>query len=97
VGYKEIEIKPEVAGDITNAKATFQSPYGLIKSEWTKSVIAFNLQVEIPANSTAVVHIPAKNGQTVLQNGKKATVVYVNGRAVVKIGSGNYEFSVENN
>ncbi|QNA45672.1 family 78 glycoside hydrolase catalytic domain [Lacibacter sediminis] len=97
VAYKEIMIKPEVVGDVTNAKASFESPYGLIKTEWTKTTSSFNLQVEIPANSTAVVYVPANPGQTVLLNGKKATAVYADGRAVVKIGSGNYQFSVVNN
>jgi alpha-L-rhamnosidase len=97
VAYKEIMIKPEVVGDVTNAKASFESPYGLIKTEWTKTSSSFNLQVQIPANSIAVVYVPAKTGQTVLMNGKKGTAVYINGRAVVKIGSGNYEFSVISN
>ena len=97
IAYKEIMIKPEVVGDVTHAKASFQSPYGFIKSEWTNSATAFNLQVKIPANSTAVVYVPAKQGQTVLMNGKKATFVYEDGRAVIKIGSGNYNFSVVNN
>ncbi len=97
IAYKEVMIMPEVVGDVTHAKASFQSPYGLIKSEWAKSATAFNLQLQIPANSTAVVYVPATQGQTVLMNGKKATVVYEDGRAVVKIGSGKYEFSVANN
>ncbi|WP_144883778.1 family 78 glycoside hydrolase catalytic domain [Lacibacter cauensis] len=97
IAYKEIVIKPEVVGDVTNAKASFQSPYGLIKSEWVKTISSFNLRVEIPANSTAVVYLPAKPGQTVLLNGKKAVVMNADGRAVVKIGSGTYEFSVASN
>ena len=97
VAYKEIMIKPEVVGDVTNAKASFESPYGLIKSEWTKTTSSFNLHVQIPVNSTAVVYIPAKPGQTVMLNGKKVIAVYADGRAVVKIGSGNYKFNVVNN
>ncbi|HLP38246.1 family 78 glycoside hydrolase catalytic domain [Lacibacter sp.] len=97
IAYKEIVIKPEVVGDVTNVKASFQSPYGLIKSEWVKTTSSFNLRVEIPANSTAVVYLPAKNGQIVLQNGKKTTVVYEKGKAVMKVGSGKYEFSVVSN
>jgi alpha-L-rhamnosidase len=97
VAYKEIVIKPEVVGDLTNAKASFESPYGSIKSEWVKTISSFNLQVQIPANSTAMVYVPAKTGQTILLNGKKVPAVYAKGRAVVKIGSGNYQFSVANN
>jgi hypothetical protein len=87
-------IKPEVVGDVTNVKASFQSPYGLIKSEWTKSATAFNLQVEIPANSTAVVYIPAKQDEVIILNNKRINIRYENGKAVVKIGSGSYHFVV---
>lgn len=97
IAYKEILIKPEVVGDVTNAKASFESPYGLIKSEWVKTTSSFNLQLQIPANSTAVVYLPAKPGQKVLMNGKKVAVMYAEGKAVVKIGSGSYQFSVANN
>jgi alpha-L-rhamnosidase len=96
VAYKEIMIKPEVVGDVTHAKANFQSPYGLIKSEWTKTATNFELNVEVPANSTAVVYLPARNGQTVLLNEKKTTITSKNGRAIVKIGSGVYKFTVSN-
>lgn len=96
VAYKEIMIKPEVVGDVTNAKASFQSPYGLIKSEWAKTAAGFELNVEVPANSAAIVYVPAKQGATVLLNGKKTTANYKDGRAIVKIGSGVYKFAVSN-
>jgi alpha-L-rhamnosidase len=89
-------IKPEVVGDVTNAKASFQSPYGLIKSEWVKTATNFELNAEVPANSTAIVYLPAKQGATVLLNGKKTPANYKDGRAVVKIGSGVYKFTVSN-
>jgi hypothetical protein len=94
IAYKQVMIKPEVVGDVTNAKANFQSPYGLIKSEWTKSATAFNLQVEIPANSTAVVYIPAKQDEVIILNNKRINIRYENGKAVVKTGSGSYHFVV---
>jgi hypothetical protein len=94
IAYKEVMIKPEVVGDVTNAKASFQSPYGLIKSEWTKSATAFNLQIEIPANSKAVVFIPAKQDEVIILNNKRINIRYENGKAVVKIGSGSYHFVV---
>jgi alpha-L-rhamnosidase len=97
VAYKEVLIKPDVVGDVTNAKASFQSPYGLIKSEWVKTATTFNLQVQIPANSTALVYLPSKTGQPVLLNGKKVVASYANGKAMLRIGSGAYEFTVVNN
>ena len=96
VAYKEVMIKPEVVGEVTNAKAGFQSPYGLIKSEWTKTDEMFEINVQIPANSTAIIYVPVKQKQVVLQNGKKVNAVHANGRAVIKTGSGSYRFTVEN-
>ncbi len=95
VAYKEIMIKPEVVGDVTNAKASFQSPYGLIKSEWAKTATAFELNVQIPANTKAIVCLPAKQGSVVKMSGKKVNVLYKEGRAIIKTGSGNYRFVVE--
>jgi alpha-L-rhamnosidase len=85
---------PEVVGDVTNAKASFESPYGLIKTEWTKKSSSFDLQVQIPANSTAVVVIPAKQDEVIILNNKRINPPFENGKAEVKIGSGSYHFVV---
>lgn len=95
IAYKEVEIKPEVVGDITNAKATFQSPYGLIKSEWTKTATTFELNVQIPTNSTAIICLPVKQGAVVKMSGKKVNVLYKERSAIIKTGSGSYRFVVE--
>jgi hypothetical protein len=58
VGYKNIVIRPQVVGDITHAEASFQSPYGEIKSAWEKTGKKFELKVNIPANTTAEVYLP---------------------------------------
>jgi hypothetical protein len=58
VGYKNIVIRPQIVGDITYAAASFQSPYGEIKSAWKKTGNAFELNVTIPANSTAEIYLP---------------------------------------
>jgi alpha-L-rhamnosidase len=56
-------------------KATHQSPYGLISSEWHRDGKKFDWQIEIPANTTATVYVPddqAKGGHDthVLGSGK---------------------------
>ncbi len=96
IAYKEVMIKPEVVGDVTNAKASFQSPYGLIKSEWTVSSTAFELNVQIPVNSTVILSVPAKLGDVVTMNGKKVNLENKHGRAIIKTGSGIYRIVVEN-
>jgi hypothetical protein len=95
VAYKEVEIRPEIVGDINEAKASFNAPYGKISSEWKKTGEKLALMITIPANSTAVVYLPAKDGATVWMNGKKVKVQYKEGKAVLKTGSGKYNFEVK--
>jgi alpha-L-rhamnosidase len=58
VGYKKIIIRPQPVGDITTATAEYHSPYGLIKTDWTKINGIFNLRVTIPVNTTAEIYLP---------------------------------------
>jgi alpha-L-rhamnosidase len=58
VGYKSIVIRPQVVGDITHAAASFQSPYGEIKSSWETTGNDFRLKVTVPANTTAEIYLP---------------------------------------
>lgn len=100
VAFNNILIHPEVVGDIKDVKASYQSPYGLIKSEWHKTDAQFNLQVTIPANTTAVIDVFGDALQSIILDGKqvsKSTLVKfvskINGRLQYKIGSGTYTFN----
>jgi len=96
VAYKEIEIRPEPVGDITSAKASYHSSYGLIVSDWKKEGSNFELKVEIPVNTIATVYLPANKSSVVKVNGKNAgDMIYKNGKAVIKRGSGIYHFTVQ--
>ncbi len=95
VAFREVEIHPEPVGDVKEAKATFYSPYGKISSEWKITDGKFEATISIPANSTAVVYLPAKKGAPVMMNGKKVNVQYREGKAVLKTGSGEYTFEVK--
>jgi alpha-L-rhamnosidase len=59
----------------------------------------FRWKVTIPANTTATVYVPAAGVGSVTENGKPATqargvslMTTENGRAVFRVGSGNYSF-----
>lgn len=99
VAYKEIVIKPEMVGDLTWVKTNYQSPYGKIRSEWEKSEKTVKMKVTIPANTTALVFIPFSSGSVIKESGKDISGVIniqvvdeENGRKIVKVGSGEYEF-----
>jgi alpha-L-rhamnosidase len=62
-GFKKIIMRPEVIEGLQWANASYHSPYGLISSEWEKKPggPSFEWRISIPANTSAVVYIPAKN------------------------------------
>ena len=64
-GFKNVIIKPEVVGDVTWVKAHHDSPYGRVVSSWKKEAGKLTLNVEIPPNSTATVHVPATGNEEI--------------------------------
>ena len=92
-GFKKIIIKPQPAGNLTWAKGSYQSIRGNITSEWHKAGETFDLQVTIPANTTALIYVPAKKDAAITESGKQVQVArYEEGYAVVETGSGIYHF-----
>lgn len=101
IAFKEIIFRPEVVGDIREASVSYDSPYGLIKSDWKDNEKSFTLRVEVPANSSASVYLPASELSQITESG--TSLVEANGvrdlsseknRILVKIGSGTYNFHV---
>jgi alpha-L-rhamnosidase len=77
-GFRDITIKPHVLGDLTFAAATVKTVRGLISSGWKRSEDLLTLEVQIPVNSRAKVHIPkmgikdvsiSECGRTIFQDG----------------------------
>lgn len=93
-GFKHILMKPMPIGDLTFVSATHESPYGLISSEWHRKGKKFDWQIEIPANTTATVFVPAASLEAVSGQGAKP-LRFENGRAVFELGSGKYRFVSE--
>ncbi|HXT12183.1 MAG TPA: glycoside hydrolase family 78 protein [Candidatus Angelobacter sp.] len=93
-GFKHILMKPTPVGDLTFVKAAHESPYGLISSEWHREGKKFDWQIEIPANTTATVYVPAMNLEAVTARNAKASR-FEDGRAIFELGSGKYHFVSE--
>lgn len=67
-GWKVIQVAPEPGGGITNADASYLSPYGQVSTSWTvgSQGKGFNLEVVVPPNSQAEVVLPgSKKTETV--------------------------------
>jgi alpha-L-rhamnosidase len=87
-GFKTIKMQPHPVGDLKWVKATHNSPYGKIFSEWHRNGGKFDWQIEIPANTTATVIVPDGKLGKILCNGKAAT-------AKLELGSGKYHIISE--
>ncbi|RYG20882.1 MAG: alpha-L-rhamnosidase, partial [Chitinophagaceae bacterium] len=94
LAFSEIKIYPEVVGDLTSAKTSYDSPYGMIKTEWTKTKLWLDVHVTIPPNTTGIIYLPTSDRRQISNlDGKGFTTVgYENGRVKITIGSGSYKF-----
>ncbi len=95
VAFKTFIIAPEPVEGLDWVKAAHDSPYGMMRSRWVKSADGFNLEVDVPVNTSAIVYLPAPPGY----QGIIAPVPEVTSdrdRAAFKVGSGHYRFSVTN-
>jgi alpha-L-rhamnosidase len=100
VGYKHIKIKPHIGGDFTFASASLDTYYGKVSNNWKVEKDSLVMDVEIPANTTATVYIPAKDLGSIKESGKN--LPQINGLkvmdkednyVVVEVGSGVYHFA----
>jgi len=97
-GFKNAVIKPACLEELSHVDASHDTVYGTIRSSWRRNGNAVTMNVRIPANSTATIHVPAADVRDVTVNGKaagaSAHVEYLRtegGRALLQVESGSYE------
>ena len=93
-------MRPQPVGDLTFAKASFDSMYGMIRSDWRIDGGKFIWNVCVPPNTTATVYVPTTNEASVMESGKPASkgrgmnfLKMENDVAVYEVGSGCYQFT----
>ncbi|KLT64401.1 family 78 glycoside hydrolase catalytic domain [Pedobacter sp. BMA] len=98
VAFNHIRIEPEVVGDLTAARVSYNSPYGQILSSWTKTKKQFTLEVRIPVNTKADIYFPGDGKQTITDeiNPRINALSFENGKAKLTVGSGHYKFICTN-
>lgn len=103
IAFKHFIIRPEIVGDIDAATVSFDSPYGMIKTNWKVENSTFTCQVTVPPNTTASIHLPAAQQEDIKESGKalqpSAGICFEKiekGRSVYLIPSGDYLFTVSN-
>jgi alpha-L-rhamnosidase len=99
-GFGQIEIKPQIVGDLTYARGECETVRGRISSDWRIENGDLLLKIQIPANVTATLYLPGGDLKNITESGKQIEYVkgvrYLrqeNGCAVFAIGSGSYSFA----
>ncbi|WP_082026648.1 family 78 glycoside hydrolase catalytic domain [Flammeovirga sp. OC4] len=105
-GMKDFIVKPTPVGDLTFANTSLESMYGKITVNWKVEKDHATYQVEVPANCSAKVYIPAVSKDNVLEGGVSVenthNIAYVGmerseavGNYIIyQVQSGVYKFSV---
>jgi alpha-L-rhamnosidase len=99
-GYRNIIIKPHPIKELGNVKASLQTPYGRVVTDWQAVEGVAHLKVTVPPNTTAQIILPAEDPAKVLEGGKPIASVYPihvvkrdKKHTIIHTGSGSYTFS----
>jgi hypothetical protein len=106
-GYRRIVIRPGPPTPDSNpdhktigwVRVEYDSVRGRIASAWRRDASSFELDVTIPANTTATVHVPAPSADAVKEGGKPLAATPAvkflrleGGRAVLSVEAGAFRF-----
>lgn len=101
-GFGRCTIRPRLGGGLTWARASVRTVRGKIGTAWRVRDGRVTLQVSIPANVTATVHVPTADPSSVREGGApidRVAEVRVVGREqgalVLEVGGGEWTFAGE--
>jgi hypothetical protein len=98
---ERITVRPRMVDGVSWVRCKYLSIWGMIESDWKREGPLTTMEVTVPTGAQATVVIPVRTGAPVMESGivaEKATGVTFmsreNGKAVYRVGSGMYRFSV---
>jgi hypothetical protein len=99
--FAAFTVRPTVVGDLTWAKARYDSIRGRIETGWQLDGGALRVDVVVPPNTAAVIELPGNDPATVREgagpaaNAEGVVPLGVRGdRSTFRVGSGRYAFTV---
>lgn len=92
-GYKRSCIAPVIEQRIRHASVSLDTPYGILKSSWKVCDGMIYMDVEIPANTEAIIILPGAAGKAVMENGYLTAVAANRKDGILHRGSGKFQFS----
>jgi alpha-L-rhamnosidase len=100
VGYDRVRIQPETVDGLQWTKGEYRSVRGRIASEWRREGGEASFRISLPVGVTGIASLPVSEGDTLRfdgpADGPESGAAFVerrNGRAVFRLGSGEYRFT----
>ena len=98
-GFRNVILKPNFVTGLDHFRAEHDGPYGTIGSAWEKNKNRVTYRVEIPAGSTATLHLEAddirESGKKLEENGHIRKLESEGNKVKLRLASGKYEFSMK--
>jgi alpha-L-rhamnosidase len=101
-GYKHIRIEPHIGGGLTDVNADLDTYYGKVSCHWKVEDSQVVYDIEIPANTSADIFLPATSNSMIEESGKPLNSSIEmqianpeNGLIKITVGSGKYHYVVK--
>jgi alpha-L-rhamnosidase len=99
-GYATFTVTPPPTG-LDRAAGTIPTSAGTINVSWQRQPNTFTMDLTVPPNTSATLHLPAGNqraineaGHPLAQSAATTLVSLANGVATIDVGAGTYHFAV---
>ena len=88
--YKELDMSINMPEELNHVRASHDTPYGIVSSEWWRTEEGITWEVEVPANTSARIHIPS--GYTIqgMHSLRWASAEVEGDNICLLVGSGTY-------
>src|SRR5690606_10526365 len=90
VAYKNLIMEPHFPEGLTHVKASYNSVYGEIRSEWRKTDNSFSWEITIPANTSATVRLPLSMNIATPESEGARSIILTDTHIEIELGSGTY-------
>ncbi len=111
IGFQNVLIQPCMVRDLEYVSGTIHTPRGPLTTAWSKSTDLITLEVFLPVNTEAEIHVPKlklraivlkESGQQIYDGQKFLTgvsgiqmVEETRSAVIIKVGSGHYDFELK--
>ena len=93
-GFRHIIIKPFIPPSLPFVRAQVETLGGRVSVAWSQTNGILKMQVSVPVNMNATIHVPALSAKKVSSTPTLPMKSFAKGTALYEVGSGNYEFRV---